>query len=66
VLPGLSFQAPPARAGMLMQWVIKSMRANSPKDRPESLGLNQVHPKFACFTGTKVQILTLTRLPGYC
>jgi len=23
----------------------------------------QVHPKFTCFTGTKVQILTLTRLP---
>ena len=25
----------------------------------------QVNPKFTCFTGTKVQILTLTRLPGY-
>jgi hypothetical protein len=24
----------------------------------------QVNPKFACFTGTKVKILTLTRLPG--
>ncbi len=27
-------------------------------------GLFQVNPKFTCFTGTKVQILTLTRLPG--
>ena len=25
---------------------------------------DQVNPKFTCFTGTKVQILTLTRLPG--
>jgi hypothetical protein len=24
----------------------------------------QVNPKFTCFTGTKVKILTLTRLPG--
>ena len=24
----------------------------------------QVNPKFTCFTSTKVQILTLTRLPG--
>ena len=26
--------------------------------------LLQVNPKFTCFTSTKVQILTLTRLPG--
>jgi hypothetical protein len=38
-------------------------------DFPEPLGKfedeqSQANPKFTCFTGTKVQILTLTRLPG--
>ena len=28
-------------------------------------GLFQVNPKFTCFTGTKVQILTPTRLQQY-
>ena len=31
---------------------------------PNLLALYQVNPSFTCFTGTKLQMLTLIRLPG--
>ena len=34
------------------------------RDMTQQLRSCQVNPKFTCFTGTQVQLLTLTRLPG--
>ena len=49
---------------MIKQWEVFHQSIETRIDEHVVRHIDQVNPKFTCFTGTKAQVLALTCLPG--